>query len=323
MQPNSCKICGHSDTEFLLKLESKRYAPGEYFHLYQCKKCGGVFIFPHLEFLAIQKYYPVSYEPHDPKRTKPSNARESITKHLRKYIYGPRTNPVAIKINAIRKLFSGILDRLTYRSFPRPIDDGRLLDIGCGNGSYLALVKELGWSGYGIEPNIAAARHASKPLGLEVRRGNFETISYPEKHFDVITMWHSLEHFSNPQKIMAKVRKLLKDDGMLMIGIPNFSSLDRKLFKESWNGLEIPLHAWHFTPNSIQYLLKESGFEVIKILHTTRPADMAKSLIYFLEDRYRFKSAKYLAILLFVMSIPISICFSLCRRSSIIKVYAN
>jgi 2-polyprenyl-3-methyl-5-hydroxy-6-metoxy-1,4-benzoquinol methylase len=136
-------------------------------------------------------------------------------------------------------------------------------------------------------------------------------------------MWHSLEHFSDPKKIIRKVRKLLKDDGMLMIGIPNFSSLDRKLFKESWNGLEIPLHAWHFTPTAIQYLLKESGFEVNKILHTTRPADMVKSIINFLEDRYRLKPVNYLVMFLFIISIPISICFSLCRRSSIIKVNAN
>jgi 2-polyprenyl-3-methyl-5-hydroxy-6-metoxy-1,4-benzoquinol methylase len=210
-----------------------------------------------------------------------------------------------------------------YRSFPWPKGDGKMLDIGCGNGIYLTAAKELGWTGYGVESNHSAARHANKSLGLEIEAGNFEAIAYPEKHFDVITMWHSLEHFSDPTKIIRKIRKLLKDDGVLMIGIPNFSSFDRKLFKESWNGLEIPLHAWHFTPGSIQYLLKESGFEVRRIIHTTRPSDMMKSFIYFLEDNYRLKSNKWLVMLLFVISIPISIFFSICRRSSIIKVFAR
>lgn len=323
MKQNCCKICGHLDAQFLFRAESKRYAPGEYFHLYRCKKCSGICINPHLDFTTIQKYYPQGYEPHDSNRTKTVYTRELIMKPLRQYVYGCRPNPGAKNINAARKLLSEIFDRLSYRSFPWPKGDGKLLDIGCGNGAYMAMIKELGWSGYGIESNFTAARHANKTLGLEVQTGDFEKVAYPEKHFDTITMWHSLEHFPDPKKIIRKVRKLLKDDGVLMIGLPNFSSLDRKLFKESWNGLEIPLHACHFTPGSIQYLLKETGFEVRKILHTMRPTDMMKSFINFLGDRYRFKSNKYLVMLLFVISIPMSICFSICRRSSIIKVFAS
>ncbi|UCD31125.1 MAG: class I SAM-dependent methyltransferase [Desulfobacterales bacterium] len=322
MQPKSCKICGHPVSEFLFKAESKRYAPGEYFDLYRCHRCSGICIKPFLEFSDAQKYYPLSYAPHDPKQTKSNNIREAITRHLRKYVYGSRINQRATDINTIRRLFSGILQRLTYRSFPWPIVDGKLLDIGCGNGTYLAAVEELGWHGFGCESNSSAAQYATKSLGLEVQAEDFEAVVYPEKHFDVITMWHSLEHFSDPKKIIGKVRKLLKDDGVLMIGIPNFYSFDRKLFKESWNGLEIPLHAWHFTPASIRYLLKNNGFKKIIIHNTTRPTDMAKSLNYLLEDRYRLKPHKTLSMCLFLLSIPVSMCFSMCRRSSIIKVYA-
>jgi 2-polyprenyl-3-methyl-5-hydroxy-6-metoxy-1,4-benzoquinol methylase len=322
MNQNPCKICGHPDTEFLLRAESKRYSPGEYFDLCRCKKCNSVCTNPHLKFTAIQKYYPEDYEPHEPIRTKTVHSRELIMKLLRNYIYGFRTNPGAKRANAVRRLLSWAFDRLSYRSYPWPRGDGKLLDIGCGNGAYLATVKELGWEGYGIESDFAAARNASKTLGLEVQTGDFESVAYPEKHFDAITMWHSLEHFPDPKKIIRKVRKLLKDEGLLMIGLPNFSSLDQKLFKESWNGLEIPLHAYHFTPRSIQYLLEETGFEITKILHTTRPTDMMKSFVNLLLDRYRFESNKYLMMILFVISIPISIFFSICRRSSIIKVFA-
>jgi 2-polyprenyl-3-methyl-5-hydroxy-6-metoxy-1,4-benzoquinol methylase len=136
-------------------------------------------------------------------------------------------------------------------------------------------------------------------------------------------MWHSLEHFPEPQKIISKARKMLKDDGVLMIGLPNFGSLDRKMFKGSWNGMEIPLHLCHFKPESIRLLLKESDFEVEKIVHTIRPSDLTKSIIYFLEDRYHLKTNRILRILLFGISIPMSMCFSLCRRSSIIKVFAK
>ena len=323
MKPNSCRICGYSVAEFLFKVESKRYAPGEYFDLHRCGKCSGIYIRPLLEFSDLKKYYPVSYKPHDPKRTKPCNARESIAKPLRKYIYGRRFNPRGTKINTIRKLLSWMLDKVTYRSFPFPKGEGKLLDIGCGNGTYLAAVKELGWRGFGVESNRSSARYANKSMGLEVQAEDFEVVVYPEKYFDVITMWHSLEHFSDPKKIIGKVRKLLKDDGILMIGIPNFSSLDRKLFKESWNGLEIPLHAWHYTPGSLHYLLQDSGFEIRRIIHTARPSDIMKSFIYFMEDNFRFKPPKWLVMLLFVIAIPITVFFTICRRSSIIKVFAS
>ena len=243
-------------------------------------------------------------------------------KRLRYYVYGFRGNPDFQITQSAKKLFSAMFDRLSYRSFPWPRGNRRLLDIGCGDGAYLMKVSEIGWRGYGVESNPTAARHANKIRGIEVQAGDFETVAYPEKRFDAITMWHSLEHFPNPNKIIRKVRNLLKDDGVLMIGLPNFSSLDRKLFMESWNGLEIPLHAFHFTPGSIHYLLKESGFEVRKIIHTTRPTDMMKSLINFLEDRYRIKSNQYLAMLLLGISIPISIFFAICSRASIIKVFA-
>ena len=244
-------------------------------------------------------------------------------KSLRHYVYGCQPGSGAQNFSVAQYILSAIFDRLTYRSFPRPGGGRKLLDVGCGSGAYLAMARELGWRTYGVESNPAAAQYALKTLDLEVQTGDFGEASYPEKHFDVITMWHSLEHFSDPLQIIRKVRALLKDDGMLMIGVPNFASLDRNLFRESWNGLEIPLHAWHFTPASLQYLLKESGFEKIKILHTTRPTDMAKSFNCFLEDRYRLKPFKLLSMCLLLLSIPASMCFSMCRRSSIIKVYAS
>ena len=135
MRPNNCKICGHSDTEFLYRVESKRYAPGEYFDLHRCSHCSGIFINPFLEHSDIQKYYPIGYEPHDPNRTQPSKARDLVTKHLRKYIYGHRTSRESIQSNMVGKLLAGMFDLLTYRSFPWPQDERKLLDIGCGNGT--------------------------------------------------------------------------------------------------------------------------------------------------------------------------------------------
>jgi len=322
MKPNFCKICGDLNTELLIRSESKRYAPGEYFNLYRCGNCSGTYIYPTLEYTELQNYYPSDYQPHRPNHSKTVLIRKFVMDSLRQFVYGCKPNSGERKVNAGRKFLSGIFDRLAYRSLPWPKSEGTLLDVGCGSGSYLAIAKNMGWTVFGIESNMNAARHASRQLGLAVETGDFEGAALPEKHFDVITMWHSLEHFPDPGKIIRKVRLLLKDNGVLMVGLPNFSSLDQRLFKESWNGLEIPLHACHFTPESIQCLLIESGFKIIKIVHTTRPTDMMKSLANLLEDRYRYKSNKFLLSILFFISIPISLYFSIIRRSSIIKIFA-
>jgi 2-polyprenyl-3-methyl-5-hydroxy-6-metoxy-1,4-benzoquinol methylase len=322
MTLNCCKICGDFNVELLFRSEGKRYAPGEYFHLYRCENCSGVYIYPTMEFAELQRYYPSDYQPHDPNQPKSVHIRQFGMDSLRQFVYGCKPNSGARKVIYGRKFLSGIFDRLTYRSLPWPKCQGTLLDIGCGSGVYLATVKSLGWNGIGIESNLRAARYANRHLGLAVEAGDFEGAAFPEKHFDAITMWHSLEHFSDPKKIIRKVRLLLKDDGVLMIGLPNFSSLDQRFFRESWNGLEIPLHVCHFTPESIQYLLKECGFKSIKVVHTTRPTDMMKSLVNFFKDRYRYKSNRFLTAFLFLISMPISLCFSIIRRSSIIKVFA-
>ena len=116
MNQDCCKICGHLNLEFLFSAESKRYAAGEYFDLYQCKKCSGVCIIPHLEFYAIQKYYPHGYEPHDPNRKQTAKIRELIMKRLRDYVYGFRGNPDLQITQSAKKLFSAMFDRLSYRS---------------------------------------------------------------------------------------------------------------------------------------------------------------------------------------------------------------
>lgn len=323
MKLNPCKICGNRNTERLNRSESKRYAPGEYFHLYRCNHCSGAYIYPTLGFAELQNYYPPDYRPHDPKQTKTGFMRKIFMNPLRQFVYGCIPNRGAGKINAVRKLLSWIFDRLSYRSLPWPKSEGTLLDVGCGSGAYLATVRNLGWTVSGVESNPTAARYANRRLGVAVEAGDFEKTAFAEKHFDAITMWHSLEHFSDPGTIVKKARRLLKDNGVLMIGLPNFASLDRKLFKESWNGLEIPLHTCHFTPQSIQYLLRDSGFKHIKITHTARPTDMMKSLVNLLEDRYRIKSNKLTAAILYLIAFPMSLCFSIAGRSSIIKVSAH
>jgi hypothetical protein len=115
---------------------------------------------------------------------------------------------------------------------------------------------------------------------------------------------------------------MLKDKGLLLVGIPNYDSLDRNIFQESWNGFEIPLHLYHFTPAAIKKLLNLSGFKCMKVVHTIRPADMASSLEnYFVSiDKKKNVCMKKL---FFLFSLPLSFIFATLRRSSIMVVHAQ
>jgi len=185
----------------------------------------------------------------------------------------------------------------------------------------LRLLKDMGWSVQGVEP-VEKAALAAKHAGLNVEWKSYEEAEYPEKSFDVITMWHVLEHFPDPKKVLQKVSRMLKDDGLLLVGIPNYDSFDRRVIREDWNGIEIPLHLYHFTPVSIKNLLNIAGFNCMRVIHTIRPADMISSLENCFAPMSKKKRA-YIKKLFFLFSWPISFIFSVLRRSSIMVVYAQ
>jgi SAM-dependent methyltransferase len=196
------------------------------------------------------------------------------------------------------------------------------LDIGSGVGSYLSLVKDLGWDAVGVEPNLQAAQYARSNYGVRIESCSFEEFKYPEKSFDVITLWHSLEHFTDPRSVVDKVNVLLKPEGVLMLGLPNHSSLDRRIFKDYWNGYEIPLHLYHFSPKSIQALLVRTGFECQTIVHTIRPLDAMKSMQAFFEKRFNLQTKGLTKFFLFFPALLLSLVSAGLKQSSIIKVSA-
>jgi putative addiction module CopG family antidote len=107
-----------------------------------------------------------------------------------------------------------------------------VLDIGCGSGFYLAALREAGWDGEGIEPGETAAQFARKHCGLPVHNSNAEEAlaACRDGSFDLVTMWHVLEHLPDPAKVLAEVRRILRPGGTLMLEVPNFSSIWSVLF---------------------------------------------------------------------------------------------
>jgi 2-polyprenyl-3-methyl-5-hydroxy-6-metoxy-1,4-benzoquinol methylase len=139
---------------------------------------------------------------------------------------------------------------------------GSLLDIGVGTGDFLAKAKKSGWHTTGIEPNEKAKAIAiSKGVSFAQ---NLESI---ESHsFDVITMWHVLEHVPDLENQIKDLKRLLKPNGTIIIAVPNYKSFDAKYYGQFWAAYDVPRHLWHFSKTAIEKLFAKENIKLIKIL---------------------------------------------------------
>lgn len=145
---------------------------------------------------------------------------------------------------------------------------GRLLDIGCGNGKFLKLMKGLGWDVVGIEIDPLAADIARKQIGETVIIGSLEDAHFRDNSFDAITMSHVIEHVYNPNSLLRECFRILKPDGQLVILTPNIEGLGHSIFKAHWVSLEPPRHIRIFSIPAITRYVEHSGFN-ITLLQTT------------------------------------------------------
>ena len=144
------------------------------------------------------------------------------------------------------------------KPFVKPLD--RLLDIGCGTGSFLSFMKKKNFNVFGIEKNTTALEICAKKK-LKV----FNSLeSLPNKAFDIISLWHVLEHLPQPEEVIAKIHDLLTSKGVLIVAVPNFSSHDRLHYKNNWAALDVPRHLWHFTPEGLEKMFFSAGFKLLK-----------------------------------------------------------
>ncbi len=137
---------------------------------------------------------------------------------------------------------------------------GKILDIGAGTGDFLLTAQNKGWDVFGQEPNPdARALAAAKGISLVD-----ETADLPDHSFDVITLWHVLEHVPNLDKQVRELDRLLKNDGLLVIAVPNFNSHDAKIYQEHWAAYDVPRHLYHFSRRSIKKIFSEFSFSLKK-----------------------------------------------------------
>lgn len=146
--------------------------------------------------------------------------------------------------------------------------DKNLLDVGCGTGDFLLICKNNGWKVTGVEPNAKAKISAENKLnGKSASEINSEIDQINnEAQFDVITLWHVLEHVPNLEEYISTLKKLLKPNGVLIVAVPNFKSYDANHYKQFWAAFDVPRHLWHFSKKSIYLLFEKHEMSVVKIL---------------------------------------------------------
>lgn len=142
-------------------------------------------------------------------------------------------------------------------------EPGRLLDIGCSLGYFIEAANARGWNASGLEISPYAAQEA-RDLGLDVHTGVLEDAGYPDKSFDCVTMWDVLEHVPDPTRHMLEIRRILADDGIVVIGTPNLAHYMFRIKKEKWRHLKPGEHIFYFQKNSISSLLNKTGFDVVQ-----------------------------------------------------------
>ena len=162
-----------------------------------------------------------------------------------------------------------------------------ILDVGAGTGDFLKVCQDNSWNVFGTEPDLGARTIALKK-GVILKE---ELSKIAHIKFDVITLWHVLEHVENLQEYISTLKNLLSDSGKLIIAVPNYKSYDANYYKEFWAAFDVPRHLWHFSQTSISKLFLTVNLKVEKIL----PMKFDAYYVSLLSEKYKSQKKKPIA----------------------------
>ena len=266
-----CPVCGNSTAVRLydgLRDLAFFSAPGSW-TLYRCAACGSGYLNPRPTRDTVGRAYRSYYTHSDPAlEDTPASTLGVIRRALRNgYLnprYGSRFSPewsIGSFLVPLLPCAKQWADRRMRHLRPNKCD-GRVLDVGCGNGRFLLDMRSAGWKIRGLDPDPAAVAVA-RAAGVPAEQGRLEESSLPEESFTAVTLNHVIEHLHDPREALQICHKLLISEGILWIATPNFASASHRAFGRHWRGLEPPRHLALFTAGSLERSLTQSGFDVI------------------------------------------------------------
>jgi len=159
------------------------------------------------------------------------------------------------------------------------MNKGSILDIGAGTGDFLLIAKQNGWETVGVEPS-EKAKSIAKKKGVSFVEATSEL---DDRAFDVISMWHVLEHVPNLENQITELKRLLKPNGTLIIAVPNFKSFDAKYYGKFWAAYDVPIHFWHFSKTAIGKIFEKEDLLLEKVL----PMKFDSFYVSLLSEKYK------------------------------------
>ena len=253
-----CPFCGSSNIKKVFAVKDFLVS-GKEFEIWHCENCGFRFTqnVPKLEDIGVY-YKSEEYVSH-------SDTKKGLVYKLyhlaRNYMLSRKYNYIK---NTARKT------------------EGSLLDIGAGTGYFVNFMKTKGFHVSGIEVDSDAREVAKEKFGLELLPAK-EVYSLPEEEFDVVTMWHVLEHIHDLDGYMGKILSALKKDGVFVCALPNFKSFDGEYYKKDWAAYDVPRHLWHFSPDFFYQFAAKYGFEIV----ATKPMPLDAVYISILSEKIK------------------------------------
>lgn len=234
----NCQICGNN--QFSQHISCIDYTVSrETFKIVKCNSCGFVFTNPRPNENEIGKYYSSDlYISHSATKKGLINALYHII----------RKRTLKSKLNLLNSLKTPTKE---------------LLDIGTGTADFLNYMVQNAYSGIGIEPDNSTREMATKKYGLKI----LEAVNFYQLQamtYDYVTMWHVLEHVSDLEGYATNIKRILKDDGYLIIAVPNHESVDGKHYKEKWAAYDVPRHLSHFSVGTMEKYLSKHGFKIVQ-----------------------------------------------------------
>lgn len=216
------------------------FATGEQFDIFECTACGLAFTQNVPDEKEIDRYY------ESPTYISHSNTSKGLVNRVYHIV---RRIMLQKKARKVEKLTG--------------LKNGRLLDYGAGTGHFARLMEKRGWSVTAIEKNGKARELALKEFGFEMLP--VEALStIKDKGLDVVTMWHVMEHIQEPDSMWDELRRILADNGVAIVALPNSISYDAFKYREHWAAYDVPRHLWHFTPDTIAQWGSKHGFTLEK-----------------------------------------------------------
>ncbi len=233
-----CPLCRSEETEKFLRAPDRfALAEGEAYTLQRCLNCGMIFLNPRPYEADSGRYY----------------------QHAEYLPFASVASPRSL----MEKLYAALRRVNLYwkkRLITRFHDRGIMLDAGCGTGELLAFMRARGWEVHGLERDAAAAEWGRVHLQLPIQTGSIDEIADTPEAYDVITMWHVLEHVYDPSATLRTLARLLKKEGVLIVAVPNIAGVDAKFYRQHWIALDVPRHVNHFSLSSLARCATQQGF---------------------------------------------------------------